>query len=243
MGRRGVLIVEEKRFRGVHAHKDGGFVAYIGHHGRKEYLGWFRDCRDAQQARIDAEVRIFGDVFDRRVPELKDGIGRIPLHGRGGRFYGWSLVSEVDFDRVKRVAWTIDTNGYVVGRPPGSKRAVALHRFILEKSGENARLYADHINRNSLDNRRSNLRLCSPSENARNTKLASNNTSGAKGVTRTAAGTWRARIWKDRKEIHIGAFATFEEARAAYDEEARRLHGDFASPNSVIVDRASLEAA
>jgi len=224
-------MMANHKFRGVFAHKDGGFVVNIGHHGKREYLGYFKDFDDACAARLKAEVRYFGHVLKRRHPKIVDGVGHLPLHGRQGKFYGWALVDKADFSRTKCISWTVDPRGYVAGRPAGSKNSVTLHRFIM---ADPAGQVIDHENRNKLDNRRSNLRVCSQSENSKNTRLAKNNTSGAKGVSRTANGRWRARIWKSWREIHLGTFDTVEEAGAAYDAAALRLHMEFASTNSEL---------
>lgn len=217
------------KFRGVTAHKDSGFVANIGHQGGKIYLGWFREFEQAKAARLQAEVRYFGAVFDRREIEFDVEVARIPLHGQRGVFKGWALIDASDLELVRGVAWTIDPRGYVAGRPPGAKSAVTLHRVLMPGA-----VCVDHINRDKLDNRRQNLRACSLSENSRNSGISINNTSGFKGVTPTPKGRWRARIWMDRKEIHIGTYDTPEAAQKAYDAKALELHGRFASPNIEI---------
>lgn len=217
------------KFRGVTAHKDSGFVANIGHNGGKVYLGWFRSFDEAKAARLAAEVKLFGATFDRREIEVDGSVAKIPLHGQRGVFKGWALVDIGDLPRVQDVAWTIDPRGYVVGRPAGCKNSVTMHRWLAPEFA-----MVDHRNRDRLDNQRKNLRECTQAENSRNTALAVNNTSGAKGVTQTPSGSWRARIWVDRTEIFIGAFPTKEAAQLAYDEKARELHGAYASPNAEI---------
>lgn len=218
-----------KKFRGVTAHKDSGFVANIGHNGGKVYLGWFRSFEEARAARLAAEVELFGSTFDRREIETAGDVAKIPLHGQRGVFKGWALVDIADLPRVQEIAWTLDPRGYVVGRPAGSKTSVTMHRWL-----EPDFAMVDHRNRDRQDNRRENLRECTQAENSRNTALAANNTSGAKGVTPTPSGAWRARIWVDRTEIHIGTYPTREAAQQAYDAKATELHGAFASPNVEI---------
>jgi len=102
-------------------------------------------------------------------------------------------------------------------------------------------MLVDHINGDTMDNRRSNLRICSKGENGRNRKIASkNNTSGFKGVSYRKKGPdminewsrpWQAYINYNKKRHHLGMFATAEEAARAYDSKAIKLHGEFARLN------------
>jgi len=164
--------------------------------------------------------------------ELCSDHAKVPLHGRRGVFHGWTIIDLVDVEKVKAIAWTIDPRGYVVGHPRGSKNSITMHRWLMI-GVENIEM-VDHRDRDRLNNRRMNLRACTSGGNAKNTSLAKNNTSGAKGVSLDVNGRWRARIWKDSKEIRIGTFSTVAEASAAYDRAAAELHGEFASPNSAM---------
>lgn len=219
----------QNKFRGVSAHKDGGWTAFIGFEGKRRYLGWYREFEQAKEARLAAEVELFGVVFDRRPVDVREDHALIPLHGQKGVFYGYAMVDLCDLDDVKDIAWTLDPRGYVAGRPPGAKSSTTLHRWIffgLAKGGG-----VDHIDGNRIDNRRVNLRLATQAQNSRNTRLATNNTSGFKGVSRTAEGRWRARITINRIEVRLGHFDTQEQAAAAYDAASATYHGEFASPN------------
>ena len=71
----------------------------------------------------------------------------------------------------------------------------------------------DHINRNKLDNRRSNLRICTPKENLQNSSIRTTNKSGATGVYYVPkVNKWRAQITIDGKTKYIGIFTSFEDA-------------------------------
>lgn len=225
--------MSEQTFRGVSSHKDGGWTVTIGVESKSLYLGYFRSFEDARRARLAAEMKYFGLVFDRREVEIDGDVARLPLHGQRGIFYGWATIDAADVPATKDIAWTKDPRGYVVGRPPGFNRAVSLHRWLL-LGGAKGRLIVDHANRDRLDNRRANLRWADSAGNAQNTSLAKNNSSGFKGVSRAARGKWRARITVGRKERFIGLYDTPEAAAAAYDAAAERLHGEFASPNAEL---------
>jgi hypothetical protein len=90
----------------------------------------------------------------------------------------------------------------------------------------------DHINRDTLNNQLSNLRLATDSQQAQNRRLRSDNTSGYRGVGwNKGARKWRARITVDGKVIFIGDFADKEEAARAYDAAAIEHFGEFAVLN------------
>lgn len=93
----------------------------------------------------------------------------------------------------------------------------------------------DHINGDGLDNRRSNLRPASNSQNSMNRKVtAADNTSGFKGVCRhrrVRGDGWVAAITCDGTSRHLGVFEDPELAARAYDAAARELFGEFARLN------------
>jgi hypothetical protein len=89
--------------------------------------------------------------------------------------------------------------------------------------------YVDHINGNVLDNRKSNLRICTNAENCRNTGPYKNNKSGYRGVSwHKRDKEWRAQIKHNGKVIWISAHKDKEEAARARDTKALELQGEFA---------------
>lgn len=149
----------------------------------------------------------------------------------------FTKVDDEDFEKFAIYRWYADKsqNGF---RPRRTKRiagrvtGIFLYREIMAaKPGQ----HVDHINGDTLDNQRGNLRICTPGENIRNQKLHKNNTSGYKGLAknekRKHKRPWRATITINRKPVFLGNFATKEEAARAYDAKAKELHGEYASLN------------
>ena len=101
---------------------------------------------------------------------------------------------------------------------------------ILLHPGENE--YVDHIDGDPTNNRRSNLRVARPYENAWNAALKSSNSSGYKGVYfHKASGKYQVSIRVNGQRIFIGYFDNPEDGARAYDKAARFFHGEFACVN------------
>jgi hypothetical protein len=146
------------------------------------------------------------------------------------------LVDDEDFERFGQHGWYLDSHGYPtrnVPHPsrPGKRTTEKLHRAIMGLTvgggGE-----VDHANRDPLDNRRSNLRLCTKSQNQWNKGAYSNNSSGFKGVTfDRSQGKWEARIRVDGRMRRLGRYNAPEAAHAAYCAAVHELRGQFACTN------------
>lgn len=150
-----------------------------------------------------------------------------------------ALVDPQDWEQLQSVKWYARwdekmNSFYVVGNTscPTTKKRKTLYmtRQIL-----NARpgLEVDHRNHQTLDNRRCNLRLATPSQNGANRgRLDKRNTTGFHGVTPCRV-RYRAVIKHNGKFYHLGVFDTPEEAALAYDAAATEMHGEFATLNEV----------
>ena len=142
----------------------------------------------------------------------------------------WVFIDAQDFEIVSRYRWNIDKEGYVYSPiNNGKKTQLRLHRLILEPPDN---MVVDHINHNPLDNRRSNLRVCTARENSRNKrKWKIDGQSKYKGVVPLKHGKFRANIYCLEERIYIGVFDTEIEAAKAYNEKAKELFGEFAKLN------------
>lgn len=140
------------------------------------------------------------------------------------------IFDKDDFELIKQYTWfednryiktnvkNVDTNRYSV---------IKLHRLIMGVVDKN--IFVDHINGDTLNNRKNNLRLVTEHQNAMNTKISKANRLGCKGVTQVKSGKYVARIRYNNQGIHIGTFDTLEEAIEARRLKENELYGDFSS--------------
>lgn len=146
-----------------------------------------------------------------------------------------ALIDSEDYARVSSKKWyaaTLRDERYVYAFSGGGKAELFnMHRFVCGL-GKGDKSQVDHINHNTLDNRRANLRLCSHGENQRHSRRQSNNRSGYKGVYwKPDHNRWLVEIRAEGKAIHIGYFTDKIAAAIAYDEAAKKYHGEFAFLN------------
>jgi hypothetical protein len=140
-----------------------------------------------------------------------------------------AVIDAEDFDLVSQFSWHCSTNGYACAREKGRRqdprKQVWMHRLIAQTPED---MFTDHANGDKLDNRKTNLRLCDKQQNAANSKLRSDNTTGYKGVVKVKSG-WRAEIWLNGKHQHIGIYNSIKEAATAYMEAANKHFGEYAN--------------
>lgn len=137
-----------------------------------------------------------------------------------------AIVDDDDYEYLSQWKWYYNRSGYATRNESGHQ--ILLHRLLIE-SGDD---YVDHINRNKLDNRKCNLRICSNSQNQANSTKRSNNTSGYKGVSfNKQSKKWTAQITVNKNRIHLGYFDSPEDAAIEYDKYAREYFGEFALLN------------
>ncbi|OGN96974.1 MAG: hypothetical protein A2Z77_00560 [Chloroflexi bacterium RBG_13_51_36] len=142
----------------------------------------------------------------------------------------WAVVSLEDFDFLSQFNWFYD-KGYARRNicDAGSKSIVRMHRVVLERMGFKDFKNTDHINRNKIDNRRSNLRPATHAENNRNVGLRCDNTSGFRGVYWYRwYSKWLAYISVNGKRIHLGYFDDLQDAISARLSAEEKYFGEFA---------------
>ena len=129
--------------------------------------------------------------------------------------------------KVGQVAGSKNCGGYI--RIGIDGRRLLAHRIIFLLTHGFEPPEVDHINGHRADNRPSNLRAATSSENNRNACIRSDNNSGIKGVSWGAQwGKWRARVRANGKQHHLGLFADLNAAAAAVHAFRAEHHGQFA---------------
>ena len=140
-------------------------------------------------------------------------------------------LDDEDYARAKDFRWHKTANGYVAGTvvEGGVRRRVYLHRWLLDaQPGQ----LVDHLDGNPLNNRRTNLRLATRSQNQANRRRNRTSRSRYKGVTwHQGQQRWMARLQVNGRRITIGYFADPLQAAYEYDAFARAYFGEYARLN------------
>lgn len=161
----------------------------------------------------------------------KKKVNRYDLSGEYG--IGWTSNTNEefyfdleDYDKIKNICWSANKSSgdyvRIYGEDCTTNTWMSLAQFICGN-------WMDHVNRNTFDNRKKNLRPCSPHQNSCNKSKQSNNTSGIIGVCfEKDRRKWKASISIDKKDKRLGSFDTKEDAIKARLEAEAKYYGEFA---------------
>ncbi len=145
-----------------------------------------------------------------------------------------AVVDEEDYAELFKHKWHASQGGRTAyakrdTRKGGVRRTHYMHREIMNPLPS---LEIHHINHNGLDNRKSNLCICTKSRNSQSQIPQKNRSSRYKGVSRHKQnGKWSSAICHNRRRFYLGVFSSQVRAAKAYDDKAVELFGDFAYPN------------
>lgn len=138
-------------------------------------------------------------------------------------------ISTEDFERVlsNKNRWNVSKMGrrnktYIYVYTRFGEKKIGLHRFIMNPPDG---MVVDHIDGNTLNNLRTNLRICTHSQNLKNAAVRSTNRTGFKGVSSTPNPNGKYRAWFNGE--YIGCFSTPKLAHEAWVRIARVQHGEF----------------
>jgi hypothetical protein len=156
----------------------------------------------------------------------------IPLYRRG--VIGHALVDDADAEIVGARRWNVLPTGYAVSRD--SAGSVYMHRLVIGLGAGDSR-QVDHINRDKLDNRRENLRVCTAAQNHQNKPSYRNSTSPFRGVSRDRS-KWRATVVLAGVQHFLGYFTDeLDAARAA--AQFRAQHMPFSIEDPALLGEAA----
>lgn len=136
-----------------------------------------------------------------------------------------------DYEKVSKYHWYEETNGYIRSSSKKKENRFHIHRLIM---GFPDGIGIDHINHNILDNRKSNLRAATTSQNAMNRIKGSNNTSGTSGVVWVKSrNKWKSQIKFNNQLIFLGEYDKFEDAEKRRKQAEEEYFGKYSYDNSM----------
>lgn len=160
------------------------------------------------------------------------------LTGRYGICYAANTNEEIlfdleDYDKIKNYTWSINSDGYAISETYG--KPIRMQRLLCDVL-DNSSVVVDHMDGNTLNNQKWNLRVCHQRENTLNKGLMTNNKSGVAGVRlNPSRKTWHASISLDGVEYNLGNYESFEKACAVRRSAEDRLFGEYSRYNSLQV--------
>lgn len=172
----------------------------------------------------------FGKIFERTIHDkneivIQEDYAEIVLYDLKCQEVARTKIDIEDIELVSQFKWGLGCENYVRAKDKVSGKSISLHRLLLQPP-DNADV--DHINHDTLDNRRCNLRVCTRSQNNVNAKKRKTNTSGFVGVSwNKQKQKWEAKIWVNKKRIHLGLYNQIEEAARVRRDAEKDYYGDF----------------
>jgi len=160
--------------------------------------------------------------FDPNEVVIYHDYAEIVHYSRDNRESGRSKIDLDKVELIEGIKWALDKDGYSVTSIDGVR--TCMHRLIMNAPRH---LFVDHINHDTMDNRVSNLRICTHQENSRNKKKVKNESGHTGVILDKRRNKWQARIKVDYKHIFLGYFDDIEDAIKARKEAEIKYFGEF----------------
>ena len=150
------------------------------------------------------------------------------------------LVDDEDFNMLNKIRWylLINRGKYINTFYVYSHKYGSMQRFLMNYPNN---MQVDHKDRNTLNNQKNNLRICTKKENLRNRRSVPKTSKYLGVMQRNGSHLWTASINANKTNRTIGHFATEVGAALAYNAIANKLFGEFANPN--IISEAEIKKA
>lgn len=147
-----------------------------------------------------------------------------------------TIIDDEDLEKISNHNWWANTNGrgirvetdlFIEEQTVWGRKRISMSRYILNLKSR--KFVIDHINGNPLDNRKSNLRVCSHKNNIRNRKILNkNNSSGIRGVSwDKTRNRWVAQLMFNKKHIYLGRFENKEDAKMSVVKGLKKYFGKY----------------
>ena len=167
-------------------------------------------------------------IYDRNgFIHLAGGVTLIELYNKECQPIAHAVIDTEDFEKVRYIKWKLSSSGYAMNTPKFKGGSIHMSRVILGTDQ-----FVDHINHNTLDNRKCNLRIVTKSQNQMN--------SNYKGVSTRQDGKYYAHIKINQKMINLGVYVFEEEALFARWYAEILLFGEYRYPKEkpfILPDR------
>ena len=182
------------------------------------------------------QIKKHGKILERTIYDpneiiIKGDHAEVVLYNKKCREKGRAIIDIEDVVTIQEYKWGLNSNGYV--ETYINDKCYRIQHIIMGVKASQKR-QTDHKDRNKLNNRKSNLRICTSAENAMNRGPAKKNTSGFKGVSwNNREKVWRSAIVINGKQKSLGSFKDKVEAATTYNIGAIKYHKEFAFLNEV----------
>lgn len=207
------------------------------------------DCGNIKIVRKDKlkneETKSCGCYRNQRIFETCHKTNKYNLNGEYGVGYSNNSNKEFyfdleDYDKIKDYCWCVGNRNIITATTIDfSRRNIKLHRLVMGVDCNNE-LEVDHINRNSSDNRKCNLRICEHSKNMMNVSKRIDNTSGISGISwDNSKNKWHSYLTLDNKRKFLGRYKDKEQAIIARLKAEKKYFGEFA-PQKHLFDKYNI---